>query len=52
MKSKMSKQEARKLLYSMWKNGDIESNFTEEHSEHSSAIQHLMIWGHIKWELL
>jgi hypothetical protein len=50
MKSKMTKKEAQEKLYSMWENGEVPSNFTEDHSEYSTAVEHLMKYGHIVWE--
>lgn len=49
-KNKMSKQEAHNILYAMWENGEVPSNFTEDHSEYSTAIRHLMENGEVDWE--
>jgi hypothetical protein len=46
----MTKREALDKLYSMWENGEVPLNFTEEHSEHSTAVSHLMKYGYIIWE--
>jgi hypothetical protein len=44
---KMSRSKAMELLYEMWENGEVPSNFTEDHSEYESAIQHLMRFGYL-----
>lgn len=34
----MKKKEAEDILYMMWENGLVPSNFTEDHSEYSDAV--------------
>ena len=46
----MTEKEAREKLYSMWENGEVPSNFTEEHSEHSRAVNQIMKYGYFVWE--
>ena len=43
----MTKEQAQKKLYSMWENGEVPSNFTEDHSEYNSALLQLMVYGYI-----
>jgi hypothetical protein len=50
MKNKMTKKQAQDKLYSMWENGEVPSNFTEDHSEHSRAVEQLMKLGYLVWE--
>lgn len=52
MKNKMTKKQAENMLYSMWEDGEVPSNFTEDHSEHSRAVEQLMRLGYINWEEL
>jgi hypothetical protein len=44
---KMNRQEAENELYSMWENGEIPSNFTEDHSEYEDAVIYLMKYGYL-----
>lgn len=50
MKNKMTKKQAQDILYSMWENGEVPSNFTEDHSEYSRAVEQLMKLGYLVWE--
>jgi hypothetical protein len=50
MKNKMTKKQAQDELYRMWENGEVPSNFTEDHSEYSRAIEQLMKLGYLVWE--
>jgi hypothetical protein len=50
MKNKMTKKQAESKLYSMWENGEVPSNFTEDHSEYSRAVEQLMRLGYLVWE--
>ena len=34
----MTKKQAHSYLYSLWENGEVPSNFTEDHSHYSTAI--------------
>ena len=47
---KMTEQEAKDELYSMWKNGELPSNFTEDHSEYERALEQMMEFGCITLE--
>jgi DNA primase len=47
-----TKKEAYDLLSSMWENGLLPSNFTEDHENHSTAISHLMKFGYLIHEEL
>ena len=42
-----SKEESHKLLSSLWENGEIPSNFTEDHSNYSTVMANLMFSGEI-----
>ena len=46
----MKRQEAENLLYEMWQNGEIPSNFTEDHSEYERAVEQVMEFGELCWE--
>lgn len=46
-KHKMSEQKAHNELYSMWENGELPSNFTEEHSEYYRAVECMMEYGYL-----
>lgn len=50
MKNKMTKKQAQDKLYIMWENGEVPSNFTEDHSEYSEAVEQLMKLGYLVWE--
>ena len=50
MKNKMTKKQAKGKLYSMWENGEVPSNFTEDHSEYSRAVSQLMKLSYLIWE--
>jgi hypothetical protein len=43
----MTRQEAENILYDMWENGEIPSNFTEDHSEYETAVKFVMENGYI-----
>lgn len=50
-KQVMTKEEAHNYLYSLWESGEIPSNFTEDHSEYSTALLDVMKNGpDIIWE--
>jgi hypothetical protein len=49
---KMTKKQAEDKLYSMWEDGEVPSNFTEDHSFYSDAIDHLMKFGYLITEEL
>ena len=49
-KNKMTKQEAENYLLELWEDGEVPSNFTEDHSEHWRAVEQAMELGHIIWE--
>jgi hypothetical protein len=38
----MTKKRAIEFLYSLWENGEVPSNFTEDHSEYERAVELLM----------
>lgn len=46
----MKRQEAENLLYSMWENGEVPSNFTEDHSEYSDAVKFVMKYGYFDYD--
>ena len=52
----MTRKKANEFLYSMWENGEIPSDFTEDHSEYDTAVELLMKgldWEeHVKLEVL
>ena len=48
----MTEQEAKSRLYSMWENGEIPANFTEDHSNYWKAVKQLMEYGYIERETL
>ena len=50
MKNKMTRKQAKMKLYSMWENGLVPSNFTEDHSEYERAVLQLMRLGYLVWE--
>lgn len=45
----MNKKNATELLYSMWENGHLPSNFTEDHSDYGAAIKYAMKHGHFDY---
>lgn len=49
MKNKMTRVQAKIKLYSLWENGEIPSNFTEDHSEYERAIEQLMKYGELEY---
>ena len=46
----MSEVKAKEKLYLMWENGEVPSNFTEDHSEYSRAVEQVMKFGYFIWE--
>jgi hypothetical protein len=44
---KIRKKEAERILFVMWENGEIPSNFTEDHSEYNRAVECIMINGYL-----
>lgn len=50
MKKKMTEQESHNYLYELWENGEVPSNFTEDHSEYYRAVEQVMELGYIVWE--
>jgi hypothetical protein len=44
----MTKEEAHLALFSMWENGEVPSNFTEDHSEYERAMGQMMKYGKIE----
>ncbi len=49
-KNKLTKKQAQDQLYSMWQDGELPQNFTEEHSRYDEAVEQLMELGHLIWE--
>jgi len=48
MKPKVkSKKQAEAILYEMWEEGEIPSNFTEDHSEYWRAVYCIMENGYL-----
>lgn len=47
MANKMSRKQAKEELYSMWENGEVPNNFTEDHSEYERAVEQMMKHGEI-----
>jgi hypothetical protein len=45
----MTKQQAENELYELWQNGEIPSNFTEDHSEYERAVKQMMKYGEIDY---
>ena len=50
MKNRKTKKQAEEMLYNMWLEGDIPSNFTEDHSEYDRAVREIMECGELTWE--
>lgn len=50
MGNKLTEKQAQNKLYSLWENGDIPSNFTEDHSEYDIALLNMMKNGYINIE--
>jgi hypothetical protein len=48
--SQMNNKQAYLYLTKMWENGLVPSNFTESHSEWSTAILHLKKFGYVLWD--
>lgn len=49
-KNVKTKAEAEIILLSMWENGEVPSNFTEDHSEYAEAVNQIMQNGYINME--
>ena len=47
----MKRKQAEQELYDMWYNGEIPSNFTQEHSDYEYAVKCLMKYGYLIDEL-
>lgn len=45
----MTEKEAHNYLYGLWENGEVPSNFTEDHSEYHRAVEQVMKLGYIVW---
>ena len=43
----MTRQQAEIELYELWQNGEIPSDFTEDHSEYERAVQQMIKNGEI-----
>jgi len=46
----MNKKQAQEKLRIMWENGELPSNFTEDHSEYSKALNQLIKSGSVDWD--
>ena len=46
-KNKLTEQEAESILYNMWENMQVPSNFTEDHSEYREAVKQIMELGYL-----
>ena len=46
-KNILTEQEAKSVLYNMWENMEVPSNFTEDHSDYSEAIEQIMKLGYL-----
>lgn len=49
MKHKMTREQAEMALYELWENGEIPSNFTEDHSEYERAVEEMMEMGNLEY---
>jgi hypothetical protein len=47
---KITKAVAHDILYNMWENGEVPSNFTEDHSEYERAIECIIKHGFLIME--
>lgn len=47
MDNKLTREEAHLALYAMWENGEVPSNFTEDHSEYERALEQMMELGYL-----
>jgi hypothetical protein len=45
---KKTRKEAHEILYSMWENGELPSNFTEDHSHYEDALLFVMKHGYLE----
>ena len=48
--SKMTHKKAVEYLHQLWENGEVPSNFTEDHSYYSDALNQLKTLGYIDWD--
>jgi hypothetical protein len=46
----MTRQQAHDELYYLWENGEVPSNFNEDHSEYETAVVHMMKFGFVEWD--
>ena len=46
-KNILTQQEAEDVLYNMWENMEVPSNFTEDHSDYSEAVEQVMKLGYL-----
>jgi len=46
---KLTEKQAHELLYAMWENGEVPSNFTEDHSEYFYALKFVMENGYFDY---
>ena len=42
----MNKKEAENYLYELWQNGELPSNFTEDHSSYNDALKYVMCYDY------
>ena len=42
----LTKKEAKEYLYNEWLNGNLDSNFTEDHSQYDCALEFTMKYGY------
>jgi hypothetical protein len=47
MKNKLTEKQAKDLLYNMWENMEVPTNFTEDHSYYSEAVEQIMELGYL-----
>jgi hypothetical protein len=50
--NKYTQKEAELILYGMWENGELPSNFTEDHSNYPEALKQMMQNGYLITEEL
>jgi hypothetical protein len=46
-KNKLTEQEAESILYNMWENMEVPSNFTEDHGDYREAVKQTMELGYL-----
>lgn len=46
----MTEQEARNYLYNLWEDGEVPSNFNEDHSDFEYAVKYTMKYGRFDYE--